>query len=30
VLDKDVLYVDANGNGDLTEPGERVTCSRRA
>src|SRR5262245_1959388 len=24
VLDKDVLYVDANGNGDLTEPGEKV------
>src|SRR5262245_35703569 len=25
VLDKDVLHVDANGNGDLTEPGEKVT-----
>lgn len=25
VLDKDVLYVDANGNGDLNEPGEKVT-----
>jgi len=24
VLDGDVLYVDRNGNGDLTEPGERV------
>jgi hypothetical protein len=24
VLDRDTLYVDANGNGDLTEPGERV------
>src|SRR2546425_12221632 len=24
VLDKDVLYVDINGNGDLTEPGEKV------
>jgi hypothetical protein len=24
VLDKDVPFVDANGNGDLTEPGERV------
>lgn len=24
VLDKDMLYVDANSNGDLTEPGERV------
>jgi hypothetical protein len=24
VLDDDVLYVDRNGNGDLTEPGEQV------
>src|SRR5215468_22156 len=24
VLDGDVLYVDRNGNGDLTEKGERV------
>ena len=24
VLDGDVLYVDRNGNGDLTDPGERV------
>jgi hypothetical protein len=24
---KNSLYVDRNGNGDLTEPGERVTCS---
>jgi hypothetical protein len=24
VLDGDVLYVDRNGNGDLTEPGERI------
>jgi hypothetical protein len=24
VLDGDVLYVDRNGNGDLTEPGEKV------
>lgn len=24
VLDGDVLYVDRNGNGDLTEPGEQV------
>jgi hypothetical protein len=24
VLDGDTLYVDRNGNGDLTEPGERV------
>ena len=25
VMDGDVLYVDRNGNGDLTEPGERFT-----
>jgi hypothetical protein len=25
VLDGDVLYVDRNGNGDLTDPGERIT-----
>jgi hypothetical protein len=25
VLDGDVLYVDRNGNGDLTEPGERIS-----
>jgi len=24
VIDKDVLYVDVNGHGDLTEPGEKV------
>jgi hypothetical protein len=24
-----VLYVDRNGNGDLTEPGERVECTMR-
>ena len=24
VLDKDVLYVDKNGDGDVTEPGERI------
>jgi hypothetical protein len=24
VLDGDVLYVDRNGNGDLTDPGERI------
>jgi len=24
VVDGDVLYVDRNGNGDLTEPGERI------
>jgi hypothetical protein len=26
---KNALYVDRNGNGDLTEPGERVTCTLR-
>jgi hypothetical protein len=26
VLDGDVLYVDRNGNGDLTEEDERVEC----
>jgi hypothetical protein len=25
VVDGDVLYVDRNGNGDLTEPGERIS-----
>jgi hypothetical protein len=25
VLDGDVLYLDRNGNGDLTDPGERIT-----
>src|ERR1700724_3146257 len=29
VLDGDVLYVDRNGNGDLTEKGERVPGNRR-
>jgi hypothetical protein len=29
VLDGDTLYVDKNGNGDLTEPGEGVPCARR-
>ena len=24
---KDAVYVDRNGNGDLTEPGERVACT---
>jgi hypothetical protein len=28
VRDGDVLYVDRNGNGDLTEPGERVTAEK--
>src|SRR6516225_8420792 len=27
VLDGEVLYVDRNGNGDLTEPGKRVTVA---
>src|SRR5438067_10518704 len=26
VQDGDVLYVDRNGNGDLTEPGEKVAA----
>src|ERR1019366_5677353 len=26
---KNALYVDRNGNGDLTEPGARVTCTMR-
>jgi hypothetical protein len=26
---KNALYVDRNGNGDLTEPGERVPCTMR-
>jgi hypothetical protein len=29
VRDGDVLYVDRNGNGDLTEPGERYTGTTR-
>jgi hypothetical protein len=29
VQDGDALYVDRNGNGDLTEPGERFLPSRR-
>jgi hypothetical protein len=29
VLDDDVLYVDRNGNGDLTEDGKRVTFARK-
>jgi hypothetical protein len=27
VIDGDVLYIDRNGNGDLTEPGECIRCS---
>jgi hypothetical protein len=29
VLDGDMLYVDRNGNGDLTEPGEKVAAEKR-
>jgi len=29
VLDGDTLYVDRNGNGDLTEPGEAVETKKR-
>jgi hypothetical protein len=29
VLDGDTLYVDRNGNGDLTEPGEKVAAEKR-
>jgi hypothetical protein len=29
VLDGDTLYVDRNGNGDLTEPGEAVSTKKR-
>jgi hypothetical protein len=28
VRDGDVLYADRNGNGDLTEPGERITAEK--
>src|SRR5262249_25701217 len=28
VQDGDTLYVDRNGNGDLTEPGEKVTATK--
>jgi len=30
VLDGDTLYVDRNGNGDLTDPGEAVARKKRA
>jgi hypothetical protein len=29
VRDGDVLYVDRNGNGDLTEPGKLVVCEKK-
>src|SRR5262245_63785932 len=28
VLDGDVLYLDRNGNGDLTDPGERIAAQQ--
>src|SRR6266566_9087745 len=28
VQDGDTLYVDRNGNGDLTEKGEKVACAK--
>jgi hypothetical protein len=30
VQDGDTLYIDRNGNGDLTEPGERITAKEGA
>lgn len=30
VQDGDVLYVDRNGNGDLTEPGEKILAEKNA
>src|SRR5262249_33335382 len=29
VQDGDTLYVDRNGNGDLTDPGEKVSADKR-
>jgi hypothetical protein len=29
VLDGDTLYVDRNGNGDLTEYGEKITATKK-
>lgn len=29
VLDGDTLYVDRNGNGNLTDPGERITAEKQ-
>src|SRR5262249_36563246 len=29
VVDGDVLYVDRNGNGDLTEPADRIAARRK-
>ena len=29
VLDGDTLYVDRNGNGDLTEPGKKIVAEKR-
>src|SRR5438552_2208186 len=30
VLDGDTLYADRNGNGDLTEPGEKIAAEKKA
>jgi len=30
VLDGDILYVDRNGNGDLTDPGEKIMAEKKA
>jgi hypothetical protein len=30
VLDGDTLYVDRNGNGDLTDPGEKILADKKA
>src|SRR5579864_2854309 len=30
VQDGDILYVDRNGNGDLTEPGEKILAEKKA
>src|SRR5579875_43304 len=29
VIDGPTLYVDRNGNGDLTDAGEQVTCAKK-
>src|SRR5260370_28421990 len=29
VLDGDTLYVDRNGNGDLTDPGEKILAEKK-
>ena len=30
VFDDDILYIDRNGNGDLTDPGERVEAYKKS